>query len=488
MRSELCELIGIRISLRFDPACADARGFDYPNDCRQTEAEQLHWMDKEFHMTKLHRISVLVLLFAVGMITFANVFAQSKSKLSPEQRTKNIERFWEANPDQPRSAKPSKDGRIEIPKKLLGDIDFAFQKRMALSGHGVLFDASGGQVSLKKDEAFELQQEMLDALQKEKPEISKNNAKAFDDVGKLLGEINAELKQAKDLKPIQLFALRHIKLRALSFRLSDSRRNVYRWRGSHLWRHLVINRDIELDLRVVRWKDILDGLVFNIDSDYVQQCRSAGVPIPPTWTPSSTSWGDQGPLQQKMLQAGSNAQVWTWADPAHRGGCVALPRGTGGPGNVAGIICQNADNGNACIWDNISLSTGNILPWATEPLNVNKLQGAPQLASNCTGCHSGNNVFLVSPDDPTWCKLLRGGQPMAGCSAITGPNSHNFTLQVEGVVNQLSGHSRYTPLSGSPARAGWTNNAEDGCGGACHLNGSPVGPPAMPPACGANCN
>lgn len=439
-------------------------------------------------MNKLLRFITFLAACAIALTGIVPAQAQSDNKLTPEERTRAIEEWWERNPDQPRSAKAREDGGIDIPKSVLESMRFDFEKQMAISGHGILFNAQGDPVKLERDQAFELQLAMLEAVQEEDPVRNELNEKAFDELKELLAELDRDIEESRDLKPIQRFALRHLKLRAMAYRLSDERRRVYRWRGHYLWERLIVNPKIELETLVLRWRDILDGLILRLESNYVSQCRNAGVPIPPTWTPSSSAWGNQGTLQQKMISASAAAHVWTWADPHARGGCVALPRGTGGSTDVAGIICQNAANGNACIWDNIGLSSGNRLAWASEPLNVNQLEGAPELAQNCTTCHSGNNVFLVSPDDPTWCKLLRGGQAGSNCAAISGGNAANFTLQVEGNVNQLSGHSRYTPLSGSPARAGWTNNATPGCGGTCHLNGTNVGPPTMPPACGANCN
>jgi hypothetical protein len=100
----------------------------------------------------------------------------------------------------------------------------------------------------------------------------------------------------------------------------------------------------------------------------------------------------------------------------------------------------------------------------------------------CTSCHRGNNVFLLSPDDPTWAKVLRG--PLNG-----GPSGGKFTTQVDS--------GRYIPLPvGTPS---WTNAVTAGfnCGGGCHElppagiramrdSVNAIAPPnrmPMPPAC-----
>lgn len=235
----------------------------------------------------------------------------------------------------------------------------------------------------------------------------------------------------------------------------------------------------------------------NADTPYMADCRAQGVPVPPDWAETGTAWVNQGNLNTNgggtnLLLRADDAHVWTYTDPNVRGACVALPRGNGGPGSLAGIICQSATTGKACFWDNQPKNDPtNILGWSGKKLVISELVDGPIMAAGgnvggrCTNCHSGNNVFLISPDDPTWAKVLRG--PLNG-----GPSGGKFTTQVDS--------GRYTPL---PVAAGWTNVVTAGanCGGACHelppsniramrdiVNG--LTPPMrmpMPPACGSGC-
>jgi hypothetical protein len=220
---------------------------------------------------------------------------------------------------------------------------------------------------------------------------------------------------------------------------------------------------------------------FNVDVDtpYMADCRVHGVPIPPDWAESGTAWILQGNLKDgtNLLQPGQNAFVWTYSDPNVRGACIALPRGSGGPGSLAGIICQSATTGHACFWDNkLRTNPAVAVGWSAQTLQISKLVDGSNLSENCTSCHRGDNVFLISPDDPTWRKVLTGTLSNPSTSLLIGPN---FTTRVEGVA-------RYIPLSTIPPRAGWENPAATGCAGACH--GNPVlgfsnVPNPMPPHC-----
>lgn len=199
------------------------------------------------------------------------------------------------------------------------------------------------------------------------------------------------------------------------------------------------------------------------DTPYMAQCRAEGVPIPPDWAESGTAWVLQGNLNTdgggtNLLQGPTDAFVWTYIDPNVRGACVALPRGDGSPGSLAGIICQGA-TGKACFWDNqLKTAPSTILGWRGRTLVISELVDGTDFAAGgnvggrCTSCHSGNNVFLISPDDPAWAKVLRG--PLNG-----GPSGGQFTTQVD--------TPRYTPL---PVASGWTNNVSPGsnCAGGCH--------------------
>lgn len=231
----------------------------------------------------------------------------------------------------------------------------------------------------------------------------------------------------------------------------------------------LLQRNGYFDLRKRRW----------YFENYVSSCRRQGVPIPPDWAERGTPWVYQGNLTHNMLSPGQPAYVYTYKDPAIRGGCVALPRGTGAPGSVAGIICQSATTGKACFWDN-KLRTEvpeRFLGWRGLTLRIAELRDGSNLASSCTGCHRGNNVFLMTPDDPVWARLMRTG-------LIGGTGT--FTTVVTNSSDWRDGHPRYVPVTGLVPRAGWVNTyLAPGCAGGCHETPSVVPRPGtMPPACG----
>jgi hypothetical protein len=232
------------------------------------------------------------------------------------------------------------------------------------------------------------------------------------------------------------------------------------------------------------------------DTDYMAFCRIRRVPIPPDWAESGSGWALQGNLRQgsNLLQPGEDAFVWTYSDPVRRGACIALPRGTGTPnGSLAGIICQSATTGAACFWDNRKrddsdpMSQQPTLGWKGVWLKISELKDASNLteqqSGRCTDCHRGNNAFLMSPDDPTWAKVLRG--PL-----VTTPGS-TFTTHVESSPNTSFGHPRYDAVTYPSNRPDWKNPdpPASGCSGSCHESFQlPQGIPSpapMPPSCAA---
>lgn len=230
------------------------------------------------------------------------------------------------------------------------------------------------------------------------------------------------------------------------------------------------------------------------DTPYMAQCRAQGVPIPPDWAETGTAWELQGNLRTgtNLLRPGQDAFVWTYTDPAVKGACIALPRGSGGAGSLAGIICQSATTGAACFWDNRKRDDTDpmrqvpTLGWSGKTLIISELKDATNITEPgsgiCPTCHRGDNVFLISPDDPTWAKVLRG--PL-----VTSPGS-KFTTRVEASSDNQGGHPRYIPISSvaeqPPRSGGWgVNTFQAGaCSGSCHEQPSVSAPP-MPPACAA---
>ena len=258
---------------------------------------------------------------------------------------------------------------------------------------------------------------------------------------------------------------------------------LYGWRNrallAHRWNrnHKYIGTISPEILQLIRDLGLLRPV--KRTTDYIRDCRAHDVPIPPDWAETGTAWVMQGTLTTNLLSPGDYAAVWTYSDPVKRGACIALPRGDGSPGSPAGIICQSATTGHVCFWDNKlrSVNPEQFMGWSGLTLRIADLKDGSNLNSSCTGCHIGNNVYLISPDDATWGKVLRG--------PLSGTRTGTFTTRVESSSDVRDGHPRYIPITTLPERPGWQNNFPGpGCAGSCHEQ--PVasfGPPPMPPAC-----
>ena len=114
------------------------------------------------------------------------------------------------------------------------------------------------------------------------------------------------------------------------------------------------------------------------------------------------------------------------------------------------------------------------LGWSGMTLVISNLKDGSNLESACTDCHHGNNVYLISPDDPTWAKVLRG--------PLDGPSTGTFTTRVEASTDNAGGHPRYIPVSGQD---GWLNTFSSATGSCttCHEQPRVGAVSAMPPAC-----
>lgn len=437
----------------------------------------------------MRSLSAIVLAAAtLHLVTAPELRAQD----SLEQQ---IEKHLAAPPAERGQLVVPKETPIVVPESARRDLRFEFQRRMALTGHGVLYDAEGREVTLDLEAMFRLQEEMLNAVREEKsdPVEGRRQEKQRAELNEIIEKVEEAMRDG-GLERADRFAAMNLLTRAEAAKLDDLRRSEYIWRSNYLMN--AAQRTGELTVTVI-FIDFFEWfqdwwVTWLTRTAYMNECAAAGVPIPPDFAISGTDWEFQGQLTTKLIAANDDANVWTWHRTGDRGACIALPRGDGSAGSLAGIICQSAETGNACFWDNLPRGGGSRIPWATETLVIRDLQDGSELAENCTGCHRGNNVFLLSPDDPTWCRLLRG-QTSADCAPIAGTDIANFTLAVEATVNPVNvpntsiSHSRYTPYSGTPPRAGWENTETVGCGGVCHLGGSAVTPPPMPPACGVDC-
>ena len=350
-------------------------------------------------------------------------------------------------------------------------------ERIAFYGHGKLFDASMSEIKLDDVLLKQMQGSMLGEIQLYKGKDPGGEDKAA------LAQAQQLLKSEK-LSDNEAVLLRSGVIHTLLRTAPRELRDKYAWRNTAIFYHYW-NKDLKLRvlpdhiIEILKNLHLFDPANQGTATSYMNDCRAHSVPIPPDWAETGTAWRKQGTLSTNLLVPGAYAEVWTYSDPSVRGACVALPRDSGAPGSLAGIICQSATTGHACFWDNqLRSAPANVLGWSGQRLVIADLVDGATMADakNCTGCHRGNNVYLLSPDDPTWAKALRG--PMVGGSTGT------FTTRVETSSDNRGMHPRYIPITTLPERPGWVNTfVAGGCAGACHEPPVLVRAPPMPPAC-----
>lgn len=211
------------------------------------------------------------------------------------------------------------------------------------------------------------------------------------------------------------------------------------------------------------------------EGNYVESCRTKGVPIPPDWKASSSEWERHGNihtilltpnhLEQAPVDQTSFASVWSYASPDVRGACIALGRNSG----IFQIICQSAMTGYACFWSNDQLSPST--SWTPETAEVqvaslrDPVQGFAPGTVPCTECHRGNNAFLYAPDDPTWTTVLRPEHARQTFTTRIEQSSHHGQLTFGPTTIT---YPRFIPIGGTSVALNNPLPTGPGCSGSCH--------------------
>jgi hypothetical protein len=343
-------------------------------------------------------------------------------------------------------------------------------EQIAFYGHGKLFDREMNEIQPDLTLLTDIQRDLMRRIE---PQSFSQKVRASSPV---VMEAS-RLLQSSELRREEELILRGSIIAEYLRDAPEDLRARYAWRNNAIVTAFLNRSRYQLSPRL---RDLISRLLDpneGEDTAYMNYCRDNDVPIPPDWAESGTAWALQGTLTENLLDPGGFAAVWTYTDPARRGGCIALPRGDGSPGTVAGIICQSATTGAACFWDNIRRDPPGpemAMGWRGQRLVVSQLKDGTNLNSACTDCHRGNNVFNISPDDTTWARVLR--RTMAGSQPGT------FTTRVESSTDHRDGRPRYIPLTTVPARAGWENTYVGRCG-SCHEASPLTRQPSMPPGC-----
>jgi hypothetical protein len=359
--------------------------------------------------------------------------------------------------------------------------------RIAVSGHGTVLDAKGQEIKLDAYLIGAMQKTMKADLQKALGEYMSYDAQ------KLWKEVDVVLADQYVPADQKLYLNGAFVWRLLQEKYTPKQMKIdYEWRNELLNRNVLPAKFAQYPFklvpavqRIIDWMRYHDWDFRFPDRQYIQRCRDASVPIPPDWAETGTAWQNQGALSHNILRGrtapGEYAGVYTYTDPSVRGACVALPRGSGAPGTLAGIICQSATTGAACFWDNTLREATAPMGWRGVTLPIARLKdGTNLMADNCTSCHRGNNVFLISPDDTTWGTVLRS-LPTIG--------TRTFTTRVEGSSDTAHGYPRYVPITTMFGRETWQNfhNPATGYCAGCHEQPADsvlgLNIPSMPPAC-----
>lgn len=147
---------------------------------------------------------------------------------------------------------------------------------------------------------------------------------------------------------------------------------------------------------------------------YIDECAASGVPVPPDW--GSSQWVNTGSLTdaQEFISVGSEARVFKYESTAPEGACIALPRVSGSTIGLLGIICVGKQTSKACFWDNqeddegFDIAVGDSVPLLDFAGGAELFEGDGGV---CTGCHAGENPYVIHPGTPL-------GMPALGSLAI----------------------------------------------------------------------
>lgn len=143
-------------------------------------------------------------------------------------------------------------------------------------------------------------------------------------------------------------------------------------------------------------------------TDYIDECRNAGVPIPPDW--GSNKWQSKGFLGTYFVGSSvTPAEVFVALSPSPPGVSIALPRYTNPEMttiDMLGIISLGQVSSKACFWDNPkNIPKGKPVPLSEFPGGAELFDG---FGGRCTACHAGENPFVIHPNTTLGLPNLAG--------------------------------------------------------------------------------
>lgn len=293
---------------------------------------------------------------------------------------------------------------------------------IAYIGHGALFDANGNEIQVTPQFINAAQQCYLDILLRqadeqqqtlfEQKQSSLLDGQQWDVCSELY--INTLLLEwlVKEVKPADADQLLG-KLKLLQQKVTSSNFLMDPSISSDDARPFEVPDDLEDRLS----EEGLTGsegsfTVFSTTlggAAYLNECRNAGVPTPPDW--GTNQWVSRGVLTNEFISADIEAEVFTYQSNDPEGMCIALPRSAGNTAFLLGIICLGKTSSNACFWDNqqndqqFDIPKGTVVP-------ISQFAGGADLAGGaggiCTGCHAGENPYIIHPNTALGLPNLSG--------------------------------------------------------------------------------
>jgi von Willebrand factor type A domain len=303
---------------------------------------------------------------------------------------------------------------------------------VAFIGHGMFFD-KGGKI-IRPDLTFieKAQDTYIQVLRLRLSKIDRQDfdnryakffrGKAIDHHNGMLAKavmIEWLLKRAGDLSDGSLSGKNSLMKQLLSFENPELRKKKF-----------LRMPDFDRRIQAAGFSSMALRSTTNVGAAYISECQANGVPTPPdigssAWTlssfggnnkfplPSGSSSGPLGNSGQLFLPTG--AQAYVYKSSAPEGMCIALPRSNnpgGGSSNTIdldGVICLGKTTSKACFWDNqapdgpgapgpaVTFPEGTVKP-------ISQFAGGADLFGGtggvCTGCHAGQNPYIMHPLTP----------------------------------------------------------------------------------------
>ncbi|MFK7892372.1 MAG: hypothetical protein AB8B63_16260 [Granulosicoccus sp.] len=273
---------------------------------------------------------------------------------------------------------------------------------IAVVGHGVMLDANGKKIEITKEFMLHAQAYYLSELQKLSGKASVQAVSSYVKSLERIPEASGVDQVQKDALLINWLLQRVPERHTTSIQSKIKTLNT-----RYMIDVLQIDSEkVELEYKtglpmsLSKYKsdpiNLFSRMVTNASGqDYVDECRKAGVPIPPRFNGGnwdSGDWTHNGDLDPDFLSLSPTADVYYHQSDSPEGTCIALPRRDGNSVSALGVICLSQETANACFWDR-GATTFN------QALTVSDFVGGVDLSNGtCSDCHAGENPFIVHPE------------------------------------------------------------------------------------------